>query len=229
MELGFIMLEKGESELPDMKSFLDLFVKGLKEEERVYGDVLISMIIKYILRAVTKLTGESPTEDIKTLDDVAAYLLSKSDKVRPDYIIIWAQFVTINKLEGALGVGEHILDMGISKFIIEKMGNHLVGLDVDSVILAARDIMLKMKIAPIEMGYRKNNEENVDIIYKNCYLHDGCQLSIKTGLSKRPDGRMVCGFSACICKLLEKATGKKWDYTVTFFEKPLCIFNCFKT
>ncbi|MEM2156301.1 MAG: hypothetical protein QXQ05_07065, partial [Candidatus Jordarchaeales archaeon] len=168
MELGFIMLEKGESELPDMKSFLDLFVKGLKEEERVYGDVLISMIIKYILRAVTKLTGESPTEDIKTLDDVAAYLLSKSDKVRPDYIIIWAQFVTINKLEGALGVGEHILDMGISKFIIEKMGNHLVGLDVDSVILAARDIMLKMKIAPIEMGYRKNNEENVDIIYKNC-------------------------------------------------------------
>lgn len=228
MESGFIMLEKGTNELPDMKTFLDVFINGLKEEEKIYGDVLTRMIIKYVQRAVTKLTGEPPTEEFKTLDDAAAYLLSKSGKIRPDYIIIWAQFVTINKLEGALGVGEHVLDMGISNYIINKMGNQLVGLEVDSVILTARDTMLKMKIAPIEMGYRKNSDGSIDLLYKNCYLHDGCQMSLKTGLSKRADGRMVCGFSACICRLFEKATGEKWDYTVTFFEKPLCIVRCFK-
>ncbi|MEM1657999.1 MAG: hypothetical protein QXK94_03100 [Candidatus Jordarchaeales archaeon] len=228
MESGFVMLEKGESELPDMKSFLDVFVSGLKEEKKIYGDVLTRMVIKYVQRAVTKLTGESPVEEIRTLDDAAAYLLSKSGRIRPDYIIIWAHFVTVNKLEGALGVGEHMLDMGISKYVIDKMGNQLVGLDVDSVISAAREIMLKIKIAPIEMGYRKNDDGSVDLAYRNCYLHDGCRMSLEKGLSKRADGRMVCGFSACICKLFEKASGEKWDYTVTFFEKPLCIVRCFK-
>lgn len=227
-ELGFVMLEKGESELPDMKSFLDVFLSGLKEEAKIYGDVLTSMIIKYVLRAVAKLTGEPPAGEIKSLEDVASYLLSKSGRIRPDYIIIWAHFVTVNKMEGALGVGEHVLDMGISNYIKGKMGNQLVGFDVDSVILAARDMMLKMRIAPIEMGYRKNGDGSVDLFYRNCYLHEGCQMSAETGLSKRADGRMVCGFSACLCKLFEKATGEKWDYTVTLFEKPVCIVHCFK-
>ena len=227
-ESNFKMLERAPQKLPNMKSFLEVFVSALKEDEKVYGATFTNMVIKYVLKAVSRLTGEEAPSNIKTLDEAAGYLLSKADRIRPDYLIIWAHFVTINKLEGHLGVGEHILDMGISKKIVSTLGEQLTGLDVDSLMSAIHKALLSMEIAPFEMGYRKNDDGSIDLIYRDCYLMDGCQMSLSSGLNKRPDGRMVCGFSAGICKVLGRVTGSEWDYTVTKFEKPTCIVRCFE-
>jgi hypothetical protein len=226
----FKMFEKAPYEQPDSRGFTEVIIDGIKEEEKVLGKVFTATLIKYALRAAAKLSLEEPSKDIKTLDELAEYLVSKSDKYPPYYIVIWAQFVTENKLEGHLGAGERVMDMGISKKVLESdndLRSELVKGDLGSVILKFYQNGVKLKIAPLEMGYKKNEDGTVDVLHRNCFLLDGCQLSLNSGLSKRPDGRQVCGFAAAECQYLRKATGHDWDYTLLLFDKPYCIARCF--
>lgn len=226
----FKMFEKAPYELPDPRVFTEIIINGIKEEEKVLGKVFTTTLIKYALRAAAKLTGEAQPEDIKTLDELAEYLISKADKYPPYYIVIWAQFVTENKLEGHLGAGERVMDIGISKKILvsdDEMRRELIKGDLGQAILKFHQTAVKLRIAPIEMGYRENEDRTIDVLHRNCFLLDGCQLSLNMELSKRPDGRQVCGFAAAECQYLKKATGHDWDYTLILFEKPYCVARCF--
>nr|MDO8080509.1 hypothetical protein [Candidatus Freyarchaeota archaeon] len=227
---GFKMFGKAPYEQVDSRVFTEVIIDGIRNEEKIYGPVFTATLIKYALRAVAKLTGEEPSKEIKTLDELAEYLISKSDKYPPYYIVIWAQFVTEKKLEGHLGAGERVMDIGISKRVMASDGDlrsELIKGDLGNVILKFYQTVVELKIAPLEMGYKKNEDGTVDVLHRDCFLLDGCQLSLNASLSKRPDGRQVCGFAASACQYLRKATGHDWDYTVLVFDKPHCIAKCY--
>lgn len=231
---GFKMFKKTPYELPDVRVFIRMIRSGIKINEELYGQAYTSTVIKYALRAVAKLTGETPPQDIKTLEQLEDCLVSKLDALRAMYIIIWAQFVTIKKLEGSLGVGHRFLDMGIFKNVMENTKGKVrlvkhIGRDRDmrNVLSALHSAIFKMGVCPHEMGYKKNADGSIDVLYRNCYLQDGCQMSLDSNLNKRPDGRQVCGFSAYVCQYLKMATGRDWDYTITVFNKPICLTKCF--
>ncbi|MEM2146053.1 MAG: hypothetical protein QW279_11880, partial [Candidatus Jordarchaeaceae archaeon] len=190
-------------------------------------------LIKYALKAVAKLCSVEPPKDIKTLDELAEYIISTSDKYPPYYIVIWAQFVTENKLEGHLGAGERVMDMGIADRMM-KLGKDLksevvkVGKgDLGRVIEKCYKTGIEVKIAPLQMGYKINEDGSIDVLHYGCFLFDGCQISTDSGLTKRPDGRQVCGFASFECWCLREATGRDWDYTLKVFEKPYCVAKCY--
>ncbi len=224
------MLKKAPYELADPRAFTEVIIDGIREEEKILGPVFTATLIKYALRAVAKLTGEETPEDIKTLDQLAEYLIPKADKYPPYYIVLWAQFVTEKKLEGHLGAGERVMDIGISKRVMASDGDlrsDLIDVDLGYVISKFHETVVDMKIAPLEMGYKKNEDGTIDVLHRDCFLLDGCQLSLAADLSKRPDGRQVCGFAASTCQYFRKATGRDWNYIVLVFDKPYCIVKCF--
>jgi hypothetical protein len=229
----FKMFEKAPYEKPDPRVFTEIIMDGIKEEEKIIGKVFTTTFIKYALRAVAKLCSVETPKDIKTLDELAEYVISKSDKHPPYYIVIWAQFVTEMKLEGHLGAGERVMEMGIAKRMM-KLGKNLkrevetlVNGDLGRVIEKCYQTGVEVKIAPLQMGYKINDDGSIDVLHYGCFLFDGCQMSTYSGLTKRPDGRQVCGLASFECWYLREATGNYWDYTLKVFEKPYCIAKCF--
>jgi len=229
----FKMFERAPYELHDPIAFTELIVSGIRGEEKIYGPIFTARIIKYVLHLISRQSGEDPPENIKTLDQMTKYLFSKKDKISvpPCYAVIWAQFVTQKKLEGHLGAGERVMDLNIFKWVMESSSGEVRKVDsnknIDNVLPELRRPLVNLKIAPLEMGYKKNEDGSIDMLYRDCYLQDGCKFTLDAGLSKRPDGRQVCGFSAYVCQYLKMASGHEWDYTVLEFEKPNCIAKCF--
>ena len=86
---------------------------------------------------------------------------------------------------------------------------------------------VEVKVYPLQAGYKMNEDGSIDVLHWNCFLFDGCQMSTHSGLTKRPDGRQVCGFASFECNYLREATGNDWDYTLSVFDKPYCIAKCF--
>jgi len=224
----FKMFERTPYEQPDTRAITELVMRGVKEEEKVYGPVFTIKVIGYALRLVSKYSGEAPPEDIKTLDQLTEYLLSKKDKFPPHWAVLWAQFVTEKKLEGARGAGTRFMNMGITQRVLESDGDvRLKKIDIDYVLKTLHKTIVGMKVAPLEMGYKKNEDESIDILYRNCYFLDACKLALDEGLLKRQDGRMVCSIFALVCHYLKIGTGYEWDYIISKFEKPNCIAKCF--
>lgn len=84
------------------------------------------------------------------------------------------------------------MDMGITQRVLESDGDvRLKKIDIDSVLKTLHKTIVGMKVAPLEMGYKKNEDESIDILYRNCYFFDACQLALDEGLLKRQDGRQV--------------------------------------
>ena len=231
---SFKMFNEAPYEKPDARAFTEIIIDGIKEEEKIFGKVFTATFIKYALRAAARLCSVEPPEDTKTLDELAEYLISKSDKYPPYYIVIWAQFVTENKLEGHLGAGERVMEAGIAKRapkpsrdLRSELGS-LVDESLGRIIEKCYQTGVEFKIAPLQMGYKINEDGSVDVLHYNCFLFDGCQMSSHSGLNKRPDGRQVCGFASFECAHLKEATGRAWDYIIKTFEKPYCIARCFR-
>lgn len=53
---------------------------AFRELEKIYGSIFTTQLIKHALKFISQRIEEEPTEDIKTLDELAEYLLSKTDK-----------------------------------------------------------------------------------------------------------------------------------------------------
>ncbi|MEM3587077.1 MAG: hypothetical protein QXO71_07155 [Candidatus Jordarchaeaceae archaeon] len=228
---GFTMFEKAPYEKPDPKALMELHMVGPKEREKVYGAAFTTTFIKYALRAAVTQTGEKQPEDIKTLDQLKEYLLSKMEKLTtpPYYILIWAQYVTDKKLEGSLAAGTQIMYKGITKKIVESKGDMIQtdNVDICKSLLTLRQLAVDMKVAPLEFGYRDNGDGTIDLLHSGCHFLEGCKMSREYDLLKRPDGRHSCGVINIICQYLKMVTGKEWDYEVIKFDEQSCIAKCF--
>lgn len=99
--------------------------------------------------------------------------------------------------------------------------------DVDKILAKLRQLAVRMKIAPIEFGYRKNEDESVDILHGGCFYFNGCKKAADYGLLKRSDGKIMCGSTMYVCQFLKMGTGYEWDYSVLKFSEPQCIMRCY--
>ncbi|MFB0560372.1 MAG: hypothetical protein ACETWM_03895 [Candidatus Lokiarchaeia archaeon] len=226
----FKMLEVAPRVQPDTRAITELVMNGVKAQENVYGPVFTVKVIDYALRLISSQIGEEKPEDIKTLDQLTEYLLSKEGKFPPYWVVLWAQFKTEKKFEGYRGAGTRLMDMGISKRVIDSNGDlrsDLIKIDVENVLSKLRQTTIEMKVAPLQMGYKENEDGSIDVLHRDCYFLDACQLALNEGLLKRADGRMVCGVFALVCQYLKKAAGCEWDYTIHVFDKPNCVARCF--
>lgn len=223
---GFKMFEKAPYDQADPRAITELVIRGAKDVEKIYGSAFTARVINYALHAVASQTGDKPSEDIKTLDQLADYLISKSQTLPspPYYIAFWAQYVTEKKLEGSLGAGYQVSKRGFAKGVMESDGDvRALGFDVDRILTRLRELAVKMKVAPIEFGYKKNEDGSLDILHGGCPYLEGCKQSVDQTLLHRPDGRISCGSSVFVCQFLKTATGYEWDHTVLEFGKPYCI------
>lgn len=227
----FKMFDKTPYEQPDTIAVMEVIISGIRDEEKLYGPAFTSRVINYALQAVASQTGEEPPKDVQTLERLKEYLLSKTEKLSfpPYYLLLWAEFITAKKLEGSLGAGYRISHRGIIKRVAETDDNVklLQKLGIDQVLLKIHQFAVEKKVAPLELGYRKNEDGSIDIMYGGCYFFDACQLAKEKKLLQRSDGQLLCGTSTFVCQFLRMATGYEWDYTILEFGKAHCIIKCF--
>ncbi|MFB0561118.1 MAG: hypothetical protein ACETWM_07875 [Candidatus Lokiarchaeia archaeon] len=224
----FTMFEKAPYELPDPKVLTPLIMKALREVENTFGPVFTIRIIKYTLQRLSQKSGEEPPEDIKTLDQLAEYLISKSDKYPTCYsLLTYAQAKTENDLQGQIGAGTQVEMINVSRRIAESSSIEERNVDLDEIISNFRQTIVTGKLSPSEMGYKKNEDGSIDIIWPNCNFMEGCKLAHDEGLLKRPDGRQRCSSGSFMSQYFKLATGYIWDYDVLEAYKPNCITRCY--
>lgn len=227
---NFKMLEVAPHPQPDTRAITELITDGVKTQENVYGPVFTAKVIDYALRLISSQIGEEKPTDITKLNQLAEYLLSKECKLPPHWILLWAVFKTEKKFEGYQGALTRLMDMGISKKVMEST-NDLEGdqakIDVENILSKLRRSTIDMKVAPLRMGYKENKDGSLEVLVQDCYFSDACQLALNEGLLKRADGRMVCGVFSLVRQYLKKGTRLEWDYTISTFDKPNCVARFF--
>ena len=220
------MLEATPYELPDPKLTTQLIIGGYKGLEKTYGPVYTTNLIKHTLIYVKDKFGEEPPKDMKTLDQLMEYLCSLGDKHPNAYCAVgFAQFNVENLLEGKIGAQSRQMGWGFAKDV--KKGNFKdKNIDIDGLVFNLRHEIVPTGMAPHEMGYRKNGDESVDLIYPKCYLYDACKPAFDEGLAEKHGGRVYCGFMLYNCQWLQMKTGENWDYELTEYFAP-CVGRCY--
>ncbi len=89
----FKMFEKAPYEEPDPRVLTEFHISIAKEVEKEYGAIFTNRFIEFALQFLTQKTGEEPPQNIKTLDHLKEYLISKVDLYpRPYCAVVYAQF-----------------------------------------------------------------------------------------------------------------------------------------
>lgn len=222
-ELDFKMFEKASYDLPDIRPFMELSLRGTKEIEKTYGPVFCTIFIKYALWFIDQKTGDKPEEEIKTLEQLKEFIISVADKYPTSFCAFtYAQIKTENILQGQTGAGTRVESLRISRNIAEEGDIKLKNFNIDNVMTQIRQTGVSLKIVPSEMGYKKNEDGSVDVMWPKCYLLDGCKLAFEEGILKRPNGGIRCGLAEGLCNLLKLLTNNEWDYNLLEFNKPYC-------
>ncbi len=218
------MFEKPPYDIPPSRPITEIIINGVKEIEKTYGPVFTTRFIKHALEFEAQRIGEKPPEDIKTLNDLLEYLVSKSDKYPTPYCTtVYAQFKTENEFQGRTGAGTRIGHLGAARSMSETLSVKDRKVDVDGILSKFSQILVSMNLGPHEWGYKKNEDGSVDFIWPKCHYLDGCRAAYNEGLLKRPDGRLQCVAVIGICHYLKLSTGYEWDYEVLENYKPHCI------
>nr|MDO8080082.1 hypothetical protein [Candidatus Freyarchaeota archaeon] len=226
----FKMFEKAPYKLPPPSAFTKLAISSLREEEKMYGPVFSSKIIKNFRWFVAQKIGEEPPEDIETLEQMADFLISISDKHPIAYsAILYSQFKTENELQGQTGAGTQTGAIGFSRTMTKSPNIKERNVNLDDLLSKYRQTWVEVGVAHHEFGYKKNEDGSVDIIFPECYVKDGCRMCFDEGLMKRPVGGLQCGHSSVVCQFFKLLTGYEWDYKLLEFDKPQCIANCYMT
>ncbi|MBS7248984.1 MAG: hypothetical protein KIH08_00090 [Candidatus Freyarchaeota archaeon] len=223
----FVMFEKAPYDLPDVRTSTEFLLKGIEEEAKIYGPVFTEKFVKYTLEFISQKIGEPPPEDIKTLNQLLEYLVSISDRYPTPYAAIpYSQPKTENDFHGQTGAGTTIEARSFAKGLkIEKnAGNEGREFNIDQLLKNIRDVATAIKFCPSEVGYKKNNDGSVDIVFPNCPYKDGCLQAYQENLLKRPDGRLRCVPIATVCQYLGMFTNYLWDYDrLEPLYEPFCI------
>jgi hypothetical protein len=224
----FRMFEKIPTTEPDLRSYTTLVVQGLGAEEKLYGPVFTTRLVKHALQYVAQNYGEKTPEDIKTLEQLGEYLIKLSEKHHTAYQIFgYAQFKTENELQGQSGAGARMGSVGFYKDAKKKPNIEERRVDLDNLLSNYRQTMIAMKVAPQELGYKKNSDGSVDVIWPACYFTDICKYTFKEGLLKRPDGRLQCAHALVMAQFFKLASGYDWDYDVLETYQPHCISRAY--
>ncbi|MEM3587076.1 MAG: hypothetical protein QXO71_07150 [Candidatus Jordarchaeaceae archaeon] len=228
LKSAFKMFGEDLQNLFDPKAFTELIMAGVKGEEKIYGPVFTTQMIKYALDFSAQKIGEKPSEEIKNLDQLKEYLFSKADKYPPYLVVTYARIKTENLFQGQTGAGTRIEMMNISKDGLQKTGYKIVGnLDIDSILSRINQLSVQMKIVTCS-GYKKNEDGSLDIFIPKCHVLEVCKLAADEGLLKRVDGRMRCGaIGEFLNQSLKLATGNDWDYNVLEAHKPHCLIRMY--
>jgi hypothetical protein len=220
----FKMFENAPYELPDAKTLIDAHLVGIRAQEKLFGPVFPTRLIKYALHFLAQRIGEEPPGDIKTIEQLAEYLLSKTDKYPTPYCsLMYAQYKTENDLQGQTGAATRVAEMGFHRGFGKGKGSKEIEIDLDDIITKLYQSAIEIKLSPKEFGYKKNEDGSVDFLLPNCYYKDGCRQGIAEKILKRPDGRMHCNLGSSLCQYLKVVTGYEWDYECIEFDKPHCI------
>lgn len=224
----FKMLEKAPYELPDTKLLTDLVIEGYKSVEKTFGPVYTTNFIKHALRFVKRKVGEEPTQEIKTLDQLKEYLVSLADKYRFPYCAaVYAQFNVENFFEGRIGAASMEVGHTFTKDVEKADSIEDLNIDIDGILEKYRKDTIQTMMAHHEMGYRKNGDGSIHIIYPTCYLKEACKLAYEEGLAKRRDGTIQCGIMQYNCQYLKLVTGYNWDFKLVEYFEPHCVAHCF--
>ncbi|WXG42014.1 MAG: hypothetical protein WED07_14845 [Candidatus Freyarchaeum deiterrae] len=224
----FKMLEKPPYKLPEPRSMIELVMtKGVKEEEKMYGPVFTTKFVNFTLQYVAQKYGEKPKEAIKTLDQLGAYLVSISDKHPKAFTAaMYAHFKVENDLQGSAGAATRVTSRGISKNFTEGTSIKERNIDVDQLLKTFQQTIIPARVG-CEMGYKKNEEGSVDLIWPDCYFKDACQTASGEDALKRVIGGVQCEISSGICQFLKLLSSYDWDYQLLEFDKPHCISRLF--
>jgi hypothetical protein len=221
------MFEKTPYEFPDPKLLTPLVISGYKAVEKTFGPVYAPNFIKYALQFIKQKIGEEPPKDIKTLDQLTDYLVSVSGKYPFPYCAAdFAQFNVENLFEGKIGASS--MEMGWSFAKDVKKGSLKDrNIDIDSLLLRYRQETVSTKMAHHEMGYKKNEDDSVDVIYPNCFLKEACKPAFEAGLAKKHGGKIQCGITQYTCQWLGMVTGYNWDFELLEYFEPYCVVRCY--
>ncbi|MEM2985134.1 MAG: hypothetical protein QXL24_07925, partial [Candidatus Jordarchaeaceae archaeon] len=67
-------------DIPEVRTFTELAMEGVREVEKMYGPVFTVKYIRYALWFIAQKIGEEPPQDVETIDQLKEYLISKADK-----------------------------------------------------------------------------------------------------------------------------------------------------
>lgn len=220
----FKMFKESPFEPPDSTAFIGLAISALKEEEKTYGPVFSTRLIKYALQYESQQTREESPKDIENLDQLAEYLLSKLAQYPKAYhSIVYAQFKTENEFQGQTGAGTQVGAIGLSRSVMKSSGREEINIDFDDLLTKYREMTISIKVCTRDFGYKLDEDESVVIIWPNCYLNSVCQYAFENGLLNRPRGGMQCGHASVMCQFFKLITGYEWDYQILESHKPHCI------
>ncbi|MEM3525960.1 MAG: hypothetical protein QXV37_00975 [Candidatus Jordarchaeaceae archaeon] len=222
------MLEKPLYTHPNPKKLIELAIKGAIEEEKTYGPVFRDLYIKYALQYAAKKFGETPKGEIKTLDQILEFLVSISDR-HPDALnaVVYSGSKAESELQGRSGAAARIGLMGLSKNLVREPSGKERNVDVDQLLATYQKTLLQLEVANCEVGYRKNSDESVDVIWPNCHMKDGCRMAYDEGALKRAIGGLQCLACAGMLQILKLLSGFDWDYELLEFDKPYCLARVF--
>lgn len=224
----FKMFEKAPYETPDFKLLTELVMDGYKAVEKTYGPVYTTNFIKHALQFISQKIGEEPPNDIKTLDQLTEYLVSVTDKYPFAHCAaVFAQFNVENLFEGKIGAASMEMGWSFAKDVDKTKSIEERNIDIDGVLLKYRQEQIPTKMAHYEMGYKKNEDGSVDIIYPNCYLKDACKPAYEKGLAKRLGNKIQCGITQYTCQYLKMVTGYNWDFELLEYFEPHCVVRCY--
>jgi hypothetical protein len=223
----FTMFERAPYDLPDVRTSTEFLLRGIEEEAKIYGPVFTEKFVRWTLEFISQKISEPPPEDIKTLNQLLEYLVSISDKYPTPYAAItYSQPKTENEFQGQTGAGTTIEARSFAKGL--KIDRNTEGgeqeFEIDQLLRNIRDTATAIKFCPSEVGYKKNNDGSVDIVFPKCPYRDGCLKAYHENLLKRPDGRLRCVPVATVCQYLGMFTNYLWDYDrLEPLYEPYCI------
>lgn len=222
------MLKEAPYELPDSKALMDAHLVALREQEKVYGPVFLVRFIKHALQFMAQRTGEVATGDIKTLDQLAEYLLSKADKcLLPNHAFYYAQIKTESELQGRTGATYRIAERGFYRKYVKSPNGETLNVDLEEKLLKLHQFATEMKLSPKEFGYKKYEDESLDIVLPNCYFKEVCLQAFKENILMRANGKIHCAMGATLCQYFKLVTKIELDYDCIEFDKPHCIIKCY--
>jgi hypothetical protein len=161
------------------------------------------------------------------MDQLTEYLCSVTDKYPYAYCAaVYAQFNVVNLFEGKIGASSMEMGWNFAKDV-KKGSLKERNVNIDAILLKYRQETVPTGMGHHEMGYKKNGDESVDIIYPNCFLKDACEPAFAEGLGRKHGGKLQCGITQYTCQYLKMVTGFDWDFELIEYFKPHCVIRCY--
>jgi hypothetical protein len=213
----------------DGKTMLSFVVETAKIVD-LYGPVFQKMTAQYAVRFLAEKIGDPNPPVIDNIDNCSKYINQNLGKY-PNGIaaLAYGMGKAQNVLEGKIASGgRSVLRDGMKAFL-EKTG-------MASIYGASKNTTEVFKNqVNVQKGMRLlvgdvtivGDENSTSFTYKGCRFGDSCKAMAKEGI-KRADGSTECSNARGHQAVVEYVTKTPYDFQVTKYDPPNCIFRIFK-